>query len=88
MEVKSKTGLVFRLVGEEPYRKKDGSMTKLRVWTSACKVCDETFTVSTPGNADKQEDSKAFSMLHCQKHRLTREQVTERWQKAIAESRQ
>jgi hypothetical protein len=78
MEVIAKSGLVFELVGEEPYQRKDGSMTELRVWRSGCKVCGEAFEAKTPAYAEKYEDSSSFRALHCVKHKLTKEQVTQR----------
>lgn len=78
MEVIAKSGLRFELVGEKPYQKKDGSMIQLKVWISACKECGAPFNVFTPSHAEKTEDANQFKMLHCEEHRLTKEQVRQR----------
>lgn len=83
MRVESKSGLVFEFVWIEPYKRKDGTMTEIKVWKSNCKVCGEEFRISTPAYAEKLEDSRAFGRLHCSDHKLSREEVIERWQQSM-----
>jgi hypothetical protein len=85
--INTKDGRVFVLVGEEPYQRKDGVMTTLKVWRSNCAVCGAPFTVKTPTSFSSAGDSKSFGAKHCADHKLTREEATARWQDAIKAGR-
>ena len=60
---------VFTFCGFEPYQKKDGEWTELKVWQTTCKTCKGFFTVKTPGKVNHYMDSHSFQMLNCEKHR-------------------
>lgn len=73
--LKTKDGREFAFIGEEPYRRKDGTDTTLMVWGTPCVKCGEVFTVRTPNNTSRVEHSSAFGAKHCQKHKLTPREV-------------
>ena len=56
-------------LGAEPYTRKDGTATVLRVWCGTCAVCGEPFTVKTP---QRLEGTKAFGRKHCNAHKAGR----------------
>lgn len=68
-----------------PYIRKDGTHTRLDVWASACAICGERFTISVPTGS---VDSKAFGRKHCDKHKLTKDEVKTRWVRGIRDARE
>jgi hypothetical protein len=87
MEIVNKDGRVFVFEGEEPYRRKDGSMTVLRLWSSSCVECGDQFVVKTPATVIAWDQSKSFATKRCEEHRLDREAVTAHWLKACADGK-
>jgi hypothetical protein len=85
--VKTKDGREFVFMGEEPYQRKDRSITTLKIWSSACVKCGEAFTIRTPHNTTLAEHSSAFGAKHCQAHKLTADEVRARGIAAIAKAR-
>jgi hypothetical protein len=59
----------FKFCGFEPYQRKDGEWTELKVWESKCKTCGKPFTVKTTIGVFKFEDSKSFMVINCLEHR-------------------
>ena len=76
MKIETKDGRLFVFEGEEPYRRVDGSMTFLRLWSSSCVKCSDLFVVKTPSTVSELGHSNSFSALHCQEHKLTADEVT------------
>lgn len=76
MNIETKDGRFFKFEGEEPYRRVDGSLTVLRLWSSACAKCGDLFVVKTPSTVSAVDHSKSFQMRHCQEHKLTTEEIT------------
>lgn len=79
-------GRLWQEVGREPYTRADGTKTELIRWRSPCAKCGEGFDVTTPSEGAFWK-SDAFGAIHCQAHKLTKEQVTARWQEAIKAAR-
>lgn len=86
-EIKTPDGRVFVLWGSEPYQRKDGGLTTLKVWRATCAVCGAPFEIKTPSTTSAASDSKAFGRKHCDAHKLSPEQVTARWSKACADGK-
>lgn len=88
MRTIERKGRLWVETGEEPYIRKDGKATTLIVWSCRCAAegCEASVDVKTP--ATGYETSKAFEAKHCPAHKLTKAQVTERWQQAIKASRE
>lgn len=81
----NKKGMIFKFTGTEPYtRKRDGASINLLVWKSNCLVCGEPFVVKTPEN---YEHSHSFDLIHCEEHRLSKDEVMERRKKGLAKAR-
>jgi hypothetical protein len=57
-------GQVYVSVGEEPYERKDGTMTTLTIWRSNCAACGEPFDVKISSAA-----SKFIANRRCEKHK-------------------
>lgn len=83
-KITTKNGQEFRLVGERPHTRKDGSPTTLGIWESNCVVCGAAFTVSVPLLASR---SDSFGAIHCLEHKLTKAQVKARWLSAARKPR-
>ena len=66
METIQYRGRVWKEVGTEPYTRKDGSGTVLRVWRSKCIDCEAPITCKTPMDYGT---SKAFGLCRCEEHR-------------------
>lgn len=80
----TKDGRVFTLVGTEPYTRKDGTETALDLWEGACKVCGAAYTVKTAGERKAPLEAYAqFNVVHCQQHRLSKEEVGRRFGLAV-----
>lgn len=60
---------VFEFCGFEPYQRRDGEWTELKLWKSTCKTCGEWFTVITPKGVNHYMDSSTFQIVNCEKHR-------------------
>src|SRR5690348_2451869 len=60
---------VFKCVGEQEYKRKDGRTTRVRVWRGECVFCYGPFEVLAPVNAG--DKSNSFSTTTCKAHRLT-----------------
>lgn len=60
---------VFTFCGFEPYQRKDGSRTELKLWQTTCKTCNSLFTVKTPIGVKSFLDAKSFQLVNCEKHR-------------------
>jgi hypothetical protein len=65
---------LWRYAGLEPYQRKDGNWTHLKVWTRPCRICGEEFTIKTPQGAMLENwtgsgGSNKFSLVTCQEHR-------------------
>lgn len=88
MNIETPKGQIFRFTGEEPYTRKDGATTTLRVWSSACKVCGDAFVVKTPGYTTSVKDSSAFGRIHCDTHKLTLTEVAQRWSESMKKKRE
>ena len=67
--VEAAKGRVFVLVALRDYTRKDGTHTQVKVWQSTCKRCGEPFEVSTPLAVTSADQSHAFKLLRCEKHR-------------------
>jgi hypothetical protein len=67
-------GLLFTKVGEEPYTRKDGSLTTLAIWNAPCAHhgCPDVVVVKTP--LIFFHTSKSFLCKHCPRHKLTPQQ--------------
>lgn len=78
MIVTNKFGRIFDLVGEEPYTRKDGTTTSLKVWMADCAVCGQPFMIKTPQYASTNGDSKAFGRKHCNEHKISNDQVSQK----------
>lgn len=65
MELKRKS---WTFMHHEPYTRKDGSETDLKVWRGACRVCGTPIFCKT-----NWEKSHAFESKNCYMHRLLRE---------------
>lgn len=76
-------GRLWVEIGREPYTRKDGKTIELVCWATPCCApgCGESVEVKTPPAG--YEASKAFGSKHCPAHKLTREQVNERWAEAV-----
>lgn len=79
-------GRLWQEVGREPYTRVDGTETELIRWQSQCAKCEAPFVVTTPSEGAFWK-SKSFEMVHCKAHRLTKAQVTARWQEAVQAGR-
>lgn len=64
-------GRIFSHTAVEPYTRKNGTQTELKIWEAKCsrQDCEKTFTVKTP--AGGTADSKAFGRKHCDDHKAT-----------------
>ena len=60
---------VFTFCGFEPYQRKDGEWTELKLWQTLCRVCSKPFVVKTPSSTKRFIDSNSFGMVHCEEHR-------------------
>jgi hypothetical protein len=87
MEIVNKDGRVFTFEGDEPYRRKDGSMTMLRLWSSDCVKCGEQFVVKTPATVISWEQSGSFGAKHCSEHRMSADEEKANWVIACAEGK-
>ena len=65
MKIEAKDGRIFKLEGEEPYRRKNGSLTFLRLWSSCCAKCGGVLVVKTPTTVTKLKHSSSFGQKHC-----------------------
>lgn len=63
------TDKVFEFCGFEPYQRKDGEWTELKLWQTTCKTCNSAFTVKTTKNVNHYMDSSAFNIVNCEEHR-------------------
>lgn len=79
MRIEAKDGRIFNFESEEPYRKADGSMTRLRLWSSSCVTCGDLFVVKTPGFVNSSEQSGSFGRKHCDEHKLTKDEAIQVW---------
>jgi hypothetical protein len=61
----------FRHVKLVPYRRRDGTETFLKVWSSTCVICGAPFEVVTPRGVIHAEQSCSFQVITCPAHRLT-----------------
>jgi|APGre2960657404_1045060.scaffolds.fasta_scaffold151777_1 hypothetical protein len=68
--ITAKSGVKFTLVEIEPYIKKDGSETMLKVWEARCKRCNDLFKMKTPIWNTKEKHNSGFGFIHCLEHRL------------------
>ena len=64
------TGKVFEFCGFEPYQRKDGEWTELKLWKATCKTCGEWFTVKTTKGVNHCTSSHSFDVVNCGKHRM------------------
>jgi hypothetical protein len=60
---------VFKFCGFEPYQRKDGEWTELKVWESTCNICQKPFISKTTKGVKSFMDSKVFQLVHCEEHR-------------------
>jgi hypothetical protein len=60
---------VFTFCGFEPYQRKDGSWTELKVWETMCKTCKQSFRMTTPKGVKGYMDSNNFQLVNCPQHR-------------------
>jgi len=58
-----------RIRCNEPYTRRDGTVTKLDVWTGSCVVCGEPFEVRTARATNR---SNVFATTTCAAHRRLR----------------
>jgi hypothetical protein len=58
---------VFLLARLQPYRRRDGTETTLKVWQGRCVVCGGPFEVATP--SQNVTWSNSFLLTTCQVHR-------------------
>jgi len=61
-------GRIWKRVGEEPYTRKDGLPTTLRLWESTCVKCGAPIHVKTTLGADPAK-SNSFQSKHCDEHK-------------------
>ena len=87
LQITLRDGRKFDLCGEEPYTRKDGTATVLKVWKATCAVCGTPFKVRTPANVREEYESKAFGRKHCDTHKLSRKEATQRWLKSCNEGK-
>jgi hypothetical protein len=87
LQVFAKNGQVWKCVGSEPYKRKDGTETTLRVWVSGCAVCGCEIKVKTPGKTTSEEGTQSFARKHCEAHKLSKVESSLIWQQAIKKSR-
>lgn len=74
---------IWKLIGSEPYTRKDGTHTTLNLWQRPCAKCGEPFVVKASFCATPEDKRfKTFGLIHCLSHRLTKEEVKNRWLKA------
>lgn len=57
-------GQEFKLVGERPYTKKDGTESTILVWKSLCRVCNIEYEYTSPSIVDRSK-----FLFTCQEHR-------------------
>jgi hypothetical protein len=76
MEFESR-GRVWTEAGREPYTRVDGTETELIRWQIKCAKCDAMAEITTP--ATGYEKSKAWGAVHCNTHKMTQQQVMQRW---------
>lgn len=76
-------GRLWLEIDRQPYTRRDGTTTELVVWAAQCCAdgCTEAVEVKTPVSGFSK--SKAFDVKHCPAHKLTREQVNERFRAAV-----
>lgn len=60
---------VFTFCGFEPYQKRDGEWTELKLWQTTCKTCNGFFTVKTPKGVKSYMDANVFQLVNCPQHR-------------------
>jgi len=78
-----RNGRLWLEIGREPYCRKDGSTTELIVWACRCASdgCSESVEVKTPTAG--YESSKSFGAKHCEAHKLSPDQVNDRFKAAV-----
>ena len=65
MRVVAKSGMVWEMVGNEPYTRKDGSASELLIWRGCCQQCDERFEIKTSATINLGKNASDFGRLHC-----------------------
>lgn len=88
MKIETKDGRTFLMVGEEPYLRKDGTLTNIRWWRSQCVRCGVAFDVATPVGVTSLEHSGSFGRIHCDPHKLTLTEVAQRWSESMKKKRE
>lgn len=80
-------GRLWVEIGEEPYTRKDGKESAVIVWAVQCAApgCDVMVQIRTARIG--YEQSRSFDTKHCPAHKLTKEQIKDRWLTAIQASR-
>jgi hypothetical protein len=80
-------GRVFSLMGYKPHRLKSGDQAQLTLWRTDCATCGAPYWITTPRTPKGYAHSKAFGQRHCSAHKLTKEQVQERWRAGLKRNR-
>ena len=69
LQIRNKFGQLWEKSRYEPYRRKDGTETRLAVWRSWCAKCGAEFEVTTPEGVVAAEQSHRLETRRCPKHR-------------------
>ena len=72
----------FSFAGTEPYLKVDGTLIFLKLWVSSCVVCGNKFIVKTPLKVIDLSGSSSFNRIHCDEHKMTKEEAAKKWSAA------
>lgn len=82
----------FRLIGREPYARKDGTPSEILTWQRPCATCGALFTAKTSRGAEAEpQRHHELERVNCPAHRgsvTARAQATrQEWGKRMAEAR-